>query len=226
MKNKLHVLIPCAGSGSRFGSKLPKQYHQLLDKTVLDWTLEVFTQKNIFASINIVYAVNDKHIANYFSKYPQVTFIPLGGTSRAESVNNGLSAIYANDNDWVLVHDAARCCLNRVDLENLIDQTLSRETGGILVQTISDTVKIVNLEDNTILRTIDRNSTFLAQTPQMFKFYDLKTALSMVDKLVVTDEASAMELAGFKVQTIISQYPNFKITVEQDLKLAEFLLQK
>lgn len=224
--NKLHVLIPCAGSGNRFGSTLPKQYHQLAGKTVLDWTLITFIENKKFASICVVYSANDSYMHDYFKKYPQVTFIPLGGVSRAESVSNGLSALYADSNDWVLVHDAARCCLTNFDLEQLINQVQQKNVGGILAQIATDTVKLVDLQMMVVNKTLNRNQIYLAQTPQMFKFSELKQALLKADKQFITDEASAMEIAGHEVQIIPAKYPNFKVTYQQDLELAELLLLK
>jgi 2-C-methyl-D-erythritol 4-phosphate cytidylyltransferase len=227
----MHVLIAAAGSGSRFGSELPKQHNQLAGKTVLEWTLELFLSANKFKSLNVIHAPNDTYIRNYKSKYPQVSFIAVGGGSRAESVLNGLNVLQTLNppSDWVLVHDAARCCLDLVDLKNLIKQVESSPaavSGGILATAATDTLKLSLNNSNLIAKTLDRRQIYLAQTPQMFRLADLIQALNSVDLEQVTDEASAMELAGKTVCLVETQHPNFKITYPHELKLAEFLLNK
>lgn len=226
--NNLHVLIPCAGSGSRFGSDIPKQHQLLLGKTVLEWTLEVFVFAANFQSINVIHASQDSYIISYINKFPQVNFMPVGGNSRAESVLNGLHELQArcNSNDWVLVHDAARCCLEISDLNNLIAQITTRNdiAGGILAAAATDTIKLSQGASKLIDKTLDRQQIYLAQTPQMFKLGDLISALTKVDLNLVTDEASAMERFGQNVCLVEAQQPNFKITYQHELKLAEFLL--
>lgn len=226
--NNLHVLIPCAGSGSRFGSSVPKQHHLLSGKTVLEWTLEVFILAANFQSINVIHTSQDPYIISYINKFPRVNFMPVGGNSRAESVLNGLHELQAqyNSNDWVLVHDAARCCLEISDLNNLIAQITARNDidGGILASAATDTIKLAQGALKLIDKTLDRRQIYLAQTPQMFKLGDLISALTNTDLNLVTDEASAMELSGRIVCLVEAQQPNFKITYSHELKLAEFLL--
>ena len=229
--SNMHVLIAAAGSGSRFGSELPKQHNQLASKTVLEWTLELFLSANKFKSLNVIHAPNDTYISNYKSKYPQVNFIAVGGASRAESVLNGLNVLqtFNQPHDWVLVHDAARCCLDLADLKNLIKQVESSPaavSGGILASIATDTLKLSLNNSALIAKTLDRRQIYLAQTPQMFKLADLIHALNSVDLEQVTDEASAMELVGKTVCLVETKFPNFKITYPHELKLAEFLLNK
>ncbi len=225
----LHILIPCAGSGSRFGSNVPKQYHVLAGKTVLDWTLNAFIDVVNLQSINVIYAPQDPYIMDYVDKFPQVNFMPVGGNSRAESVLNGLHELQMLHaaNDWVLVHDAARCCLDFTDLTNLIEQITTRDNiaGGILATVATDTIKLSStVGQNVINKTLDRRQIYLAQTPQMFRLAELIEALTTADLSLVTDEASAIELLGKNVYLIEAQQPNFKITYPHELKLAEFLL--
>ena len=227
----MHVLIAAAGSGSRFGSELPKQHNQLAGKTVLEWMLELFLSANKFKSLNVIHAPNDTYIRNYKSKYPQVNFIAVGGASRAESVLNGLNVLqtFNQPPDCVLVRDAARCCLDLADLKNLIKQVESSPaavSGGILASIATDTLKLSLNNSALIAKTLDRRQIYLAQTPQMFKLADLIHALNSVDLKQVTDEASAMELVGKTVCLVETKFPNFKITYPHELKLAEFLLNK
>ncbi|MDD3267124.1 MAG: 2-C-methyl-D-erythritol 4-phosphate cytidylyltransferase [Burkholderiales bacterium] len=224
MANKIHVLIPCAGHGSRFASDLPKQYHNLCDKTVLDWTLSAFQSVAIIDSITVVYSQNDSFIQNYIQKYPKINFLPLGGDTRANSVINGLINLDTAFDDWVLVHDAARCCINPLDIQKLIRLLINEKIGGILASRATDTIKYV--PNNHIEKTIDRNHIFLAQTPQMFRAGILLEALKSNDLSAITDEASAVELSGLPVQIIEADYPNFKVTYPIDLEYAKFIINQ
>lgn len=224
MVNKIHVLIPSAGHGSRFGSDLPKQYHNLCDKTVLDWTLLAFLSVSEITSITVVYSPNDSLIQKYIQQYPEINFLPLGGKTRANSVINGLSNLGLNSDDWVLVHDAARCCINPLDIQKLINSLSNEEVGGILAVQATDTIKHVS--NNLIDKTIDRKNIFLAQTPQMFRTNILLKALEATMLSCITDEASAVELLGLPVQVIVPDYLNFKITYPIDLEYAKFIIDK
>lgn len=221
---KFHVIIPCAGSGSRFASNIPKQYHELLDKTVLDWTLQAFTNLNIINSISVVYSPTDNLIQKYIRNYPQINFLPVGGASRAESVQNGLEALAVSDNDWILVHDAARCCIDERDVLNMIQQLKDDIIGGVLAIAATDTIKRVDVGSLNIVETIDRSQIYLAQTPQMFRYSVLKKALQHSSLAAITDEASAVELLQLPVGIVVTKYPNFKITYQQDLELAKYIL--
>lgn len=220
---KYHVLIPCAGHGSRFGSELPKQYQPLLGQTVLDWTLQTFLASSKVSSISVIHSVNDSRIVDYSTKYPTIKFSAKGGDTRAQSVINGLKSLNVDSDDWVLVHDAARCCINVHDIDKLINELSSSDVGGILATNATDTIKLADDRLN-IQQTIDRNSVYLAQTPQMFKHGILLNALEQADLNVVTDEASAVELCGLKVKIVKADYPNLKVTYPHDLIFAENVL--
>lgn len=224
--NRYHLIIPCAGSGSRFGSATPKQYHKLANKTVLDWTLDTFTQISALTSITVVYSAIDDLITEYIQKFPNVSFLPVGGSSRAESVLNGLRALNVSDDDWVLVHDAARCCINSHDVHSLIEQLTNDDVGGILATPAIDTIKQINPATNLITATIDRNLIYQAQTPQMFRYNQLLTALTNAPLDLITDEASAIERSGAPVKVVAAKFPNFKITYAADIELAEFILTR
>lgn len=224
MHNKIHVLIPCAGHGSRFASDLPKQYHNLCGKTVLDWTLSAFLSIEEVDSISVVYSQKDSYIQNYIHKYEMINFMPLGGDTRANSVVNGLTSLDLDYRDWILVHDAARCCIDSRDVKKLINLLKNEEVGGILASRATDTIKYV-LNNSIIEKTIDRSHIFLAQTPQMFRSEILLESLQSHDLAFITDEASAIELSGKDVKVVESDYPNFKITYPRDLEYAEFILK-
>ena len=220
---KFVALLPCAGSGSRFGSVLAKQYHPLCGKTVLDWTLRAFEAVMEIEQVLLVVSSDDELIDDYAAKYTKVRVVKLGGATRAESVNNGLQALELMPDDWVLVHDAARCCIHPEDIRKLINQLKNGTTGGILAAKAVDTIKQVDSAKQ-ILRTLDRQYIYLAQTPQMFRYQELTQALTRADLALVTDEASAIELAGGVVKVIESSAPNLKVTFPFDLQIAELVI--
>lgn len=220
---KYHTIIPCAGHGSRFGSELPKQYHALAGKTVLDWTLLAFSSVDYITSITVVCSPNDSYIDDYKKRFPNVVFANVGGSSRAESVANGLSFLNADPNDWILVHDAARCCIDRRDICKMIESLHFDIVGGILAVPATDTIKKVNPQTSLIESTIDRSTIYQAQTPQMFRSFLLSAALDSGLESI-TDEASAIEKLGHPIRIVPATYPNFKITYQQDIEFAECIL--
>ncbi len=221
--SKFIALLPCAGSGSRFGSVLAKQYHSLCNKTVLDWTLSAFETVAEIGEVLLVASPADELIDKYATKYNKVKIAKVGGTTRAESVNNGLRVLDLRANDWVLVHDAARCCVHPDDIRRLINQLKNGTNGGILATKVVDTIKQADAAKQ-VLTTLDRQYIYMAQTPQMFRYQELTHALSRVDLAQVTDEASAIELAGGVVKIIESSAPNLKVTFPFDLQIAELVI--
>ena len=151
-----------------------------------------------------------------------------GAEQRNGSVLAGLDALisHAALHDWVLVHDAARPCLQAHDIMRLIATVTANETGGILAEKMVDTVKQASA-DARVLRTLDRATLWRAQTPQMFRLDELRKALQQAQAqgLAVTDEASAMEMAGYPVQLVAGSAGNLKVTVPADLPLADWYLQ-
>lgn len=219
------VIIPCAGSGSRFASDLPKQYYPLLGKTVLDWTLNVFQQIAVISHIYVITQSSDIYIHAYANKYSKLTILKIGGSTRAETVSNALDYLQLAADSWVLVHDAARCCIQVKDIMNLIKSVKDLSSGGILASRSVDTLKQTDGFNN-IVKTIDRSRVYHAQTPQMFRAAELAAALRLCQQqqLVVTDEASALEVAGKTVAIIENGSHNLKITHPLDLKLAATIL--
>lgn len=219
------VIIPCAGSGSRFNSAIPKQYLPLLDKTVLDWTLQAFLRVKQISAIYVVCQADDGYIEDYRLKYSTVSFLTYGGETRAATVTNALDIINANNDDWILVHDAARCCVDPSDIEKMIVSLEGAAIGGILASKATDTLKQVDIDGN-IIATIDRSSTYQAQTPQMFRYEVLKSALvkCRTANMNVTDEASAVEFLGKTVKIVESDSCNLKVTYPQDLLMAECII--
>lgn len=222
---KYWVVIPAAGSGSRMQRDIPKQYLEVLGKTIIEHTLEVFIESRHVQNVMICLPESDqifKHLA--VAKSPKVD-VAKGGTSRAQSVFNGLLALDAADDDWVLVHDAARPCFNEALLNYLIAQLADDEVGGIMAVRAKDTLKLSD-PDNRINITVDRSTIWQAQTPQMFRFHLLKRALGLAlsQSVDITDEASALEWAGYQPMLVEGDARNIKVTTPEDLELVEFLL--
>ena len=228
-KARYWVIVPAAGSGKRMGGDIPKQYLSLAGRSVLEHTLYRLSLHNAIAEIIVVLAENDQHWhklhLNWVAK-PVRTVI--GGEERCHSVLNGLNAIrqMAHDKDWVLVHDAARPCIRPDDIERLIT-TCQDETGGLLGMPVKDTMKQVD-SDNIITATLQRDQIWHALTPQMFRYKQLLSTLTeAVEKAsLVTDEAMAIESAGYRPRMVEGSADNIKITHPDDLVLAEFYLEQ
>ena len=224
MTRQIIAILPAAGIGSRMRADKPKQYLKILDKTILEHTLTVMLTHS--AVTQIILAVNreDPYIANIaLIGHPKIQTV-IGGETRAESVFNGLKVI-DEKNTWVLVHDAARPCLTHSDIDKLL--AVNDEQGAVLAIPVTDTIKRATA-DQRILQTEDRTQLWQAQTPQFFRADLLKHALMQAfrQKLNVTDEASAMELAGFRPHLVVGRSDNLKVTRPEDLALAEFYLSK
>lgn len=222
---RLWVVIPAAGSGSRMQQSHPKQYLSIQGVTIIEHTLNAFLAKPEIARIMVCIAQNDQHFNQLaVADNPRVA-TTLGGSSRALSVLNGVNALAADDQDWVLVHDAARPCLSVNLLDSLIQQLKSDEIGGILAVPANDTLKRANSEQR-IESTMDRSTIWQAQTPQMFRYGLLKNAInhSISNNIEITDEASALESMGYMPKLIKGDARNLKVTTPDDIDLAEFLL--
>lgn len=220
------ILVPAAGSGSRMGASLPKQYLPLGDKSLLETTLERLLQLPDIAGLVLVLSPSD----SYWPRLPLAAdpriHVVDGGRERADSVLNGLRflAEKARPDDWVLVHDAARPCVRLADIARLRAALTKHPVGGILGVPVSDTLKQVS--DNRIMATQDRSSLWQAQTPQVFRYGRLRDCLSQAlsDGLAVTDEASALEAFGHHPLMVQGHTDNLKVTRAEDLQLARWIL--
>lgn len=222
MANKFIALIPCAGSSTRFGGDIPKQYVTIAGKTILEHTLGVFISLEEVSSIVLIAAMNDSYINSYKNLSDKISIKKVGGKTRAETVLNGLNSLECSDDDWVLVHDAARCCIKSKIIKKLIDELGADDVGGILAVGATDTIKKAN--DGIIIETLKRENIYLAQTPQMFRYGILKKSLNNKLLTEFTDEASAVEQLGYLVKIIQSDSANIKVTYPLDLLFAEVLL--
>ncbi|OOS00531.1 2-C-methyl-D-erythritol 4-phosphate cytidylyltransferase [Haemophilus paracuniculus] len=219
-KRQIIAIIPASGVGSRMQASVPKQYLPLNGKTILEHTVSLFLDHPQIDKIIVAVSPSDPYYAELeLLKSPKIQLV-FGGETRADSVFNGLQVV--DDQAWALVHDAARPCLKRSDLDKLLQ--IDDHNGAILATPAVDTMKRAN--GNTILHTEDRSTLWHALTPQFFRADLLRQALqSAFEKgQSVTDEASAMELAGFTPQLVAGRSDNLKITRPEDLALAAFYL--
>jgi 2-C-methyl-D-erythritol 4-phosphate cytidylyltransferase len=222
------AVVPAAGVGKRMGADVPKQYLEILGKPVLQHTLERLLAVDALAGIAVALGAEDGYWPELpCASHPKILRTP-GGKERADSVLSGLNSLkgMADPDDWVLVHDAARACLTKGDVEKLMETLRNDPVGGILALPVSDTLKGVDGGDS--VETLDRSRIWRALTPQMFRFGMLRHALldAAERKLIVTDEASALELQGFRPRIVEGRPDNIKITRPEDLPLAAFYLER
>lgn len=225
---RCHALIPSAGNGSRLPGDAPKQYRRLLGEAVVQHTVRAFLQTSHIASVAVVVQADDTMAASCLAADARLSILPLGGASRAHSVLGGLDGLLqagAVADDWVLVHDAARCCITPELIDRLIDACVNDATGGLLALPLPDTLKAADAAGR-VARTEPREGRWLAQTPQMFRLGALRDALqaALSGDAAITDEASAIEHAGAHPLLVTGASWNFKITYPQDLELAQALL--
>ena len=223
--SEFYALVPAAGSGSRMGSDLPKQYLDLAGHPMLYYALTTLCACPQIGTVYVVLAPDDIHFKRYDWSHCAGKLAPLycGGATRAESVANGLLASELEPDDWVLVHDAARPCLTQAHLDKLIAELRTDAVGGILAIPVADTLKRADAQQR-IACTESREQLWQAQTPQMFRAGLLAQALLQCQS--VTDEASAIEALGLQPKLVAGDSTNFKVTYSQDIRLAELLLKK
>ncbi len=218
------ALVPAAGSGSRMGGELPKQYLPLAGQPMIYHALNALCSNADIGTVFVVLAPDDMLFLSYDWSRFGAKLQPLfcGGATRAESVLNGLLASELEPDDWVLVHDAARPCLSQAQLAYLIGELRDDGIGGILAVPVADTLKRADSAQR-IACTEKREQLWQAQTPQMFRSGLLLQALQRASSF--TDEASAVEALGLHPKLVASEPTNFKVTYPQDIKLAELLLR-
>ena len=223
---RFHVVIPCAGTGSRAGVDIPKQYAPLAGVPMVLHTLKAFAAVPGLGHAMLVVSPQDSLIAQLLTDHPQPAFTltPRGGATRAQSVLGGLRSLQekgVDPSDWVLVHDAARCLITPRLIQALLAACANDSVGGLLALPLPDTLKAS--VDGRVSATLKRSDKWLAQTPQMFRLGSLAQALEQPSE-DITDEASAMEAKGFAPLLIEGASFNFKVTYPQDWALAEAVL--
>ena len=220
-----HVIIPAAGIGNRMATVLPKQYVPLAGKPMISHTIQVFFKHPRIASIHLALNPED----DFWRSLPLEPASKLklhytGGESRSETVLNTLRALEVADDDWILVHDAARPGLTQQLLDNFLNTLENDPVGGLLALPLADTLK--QADGNTrIAGTIPRANLWQAQTPQMFRYGLLKKALESFNG-TATDEAEAIEALGLQPKLVQGEMRNLKITYPQDLEILEALFSK
>ncbi|MDA8446628.1 IspD/TarI family cytidylyltransferase [Paracidovorax valerianellae] len=246
-QGRFWALLPCAGVGARamaeppvavpatFGALasgqgaapvLPKQYQTVAGLPMVLHTLAAFAGVGRLLGTLVAVAPGD----GFFDAQPQPTFFvaPCGGATRAATVLGGLRVLQergALAEDWVLVHDAARCLVTTAQIDALIDACADDAVGGLLAHKLADTLKtaIDGPGGVRVSSTVDRTDKWLAQTPQMFRLGPLRQALEHLG-LAATDEASAMEAMGLHPRLVPGGAQNFKVTYPADFALAEAVL--
>lgn len=230
---RFHALIPCAGSGSRAGTAHPKQYQVLAGQPMVMHTLRALAGVPQLASGWVILSPGDDF------EWPQANWPThfrreaCGGLSRAESVFNGLSAMLRAGlpaDDWVLVHDAARCLITPEAVSSLLEACQHDPVGGLLALPLPDTLKSHTLDSQgpRVASTVPREDKWLAQTPQMFRLGALHAALAdaaATGFAAITDESSAMERLGFSPRLVPGSAQNLKVTYPADFAFAEAVLK-
>lgn len=232
---KYWLVMPAAGSGRRFQGDVPKQYTPLLGRTVIEWALAPFLGDPRCAHAVVVIADSDATWHRVAARLGTVRLSACaGGGERSVSVRRGLAALAdrADAGDWVLVHDAARPCLDSRDLEELIARVTAHGKGGLLAIRAADTLKQAQADPQahqgpTVARTVERADLWRALTPQMFRFGALCAALDAAQAggRNPTDEAQAMEWGGASPLLVEGRSTNLKLTTSEDLALAEGVLR-
>ena len=224
---RCHALVPCAGSGSRAGTAQPKQYQPLAGRPLVQHTLAALGAVARIDRLLVVVAPGDDTLRQPGARWQ---LADCGGATRAESVCNGLDHLLASGaapQDWVLVHDAARCLLTPALVDALIDACLPDAVGGLLALPLPDTLKMEDAQGRSAA-TVERAGKWLAQTPQMFRLGALHDALAAHAArgfAGITDEASAIEAAGLRPLLVCGSAHNVKVTYPEDFALAEAVLR-
>jgi 2-C-methyl-D-erythritol 4-phosphate cytidylyltransferase len=221
------AVVPAAGRGERFGSRLPKQYARVLGRPVLSWTLAALLAERSLAGVVVALAPGDRRFARLPESRDDRVRRCRGGARREISVANALEALAgeADERDWVLVHDAARPCLRRADLRALLAQVGDDPVGGLLAVPVGETLRRAG-RDGRAGRTVPREGIWRAMTPQMFRYGLLRRALALCIERgrAVTDEAAAVEALGLRAILVRGRGDNVKITLAEDRSLAAAIL--
>jgi 2-C-methyl-D-erythritol 4-phosphate cytidylyltransferase len=221
------ALIPAAGTSMRFGGGVPKQYAPIAGVPLLRRSIDALNDAVVLEAVFVVLAREDKLYAERIGKVRGVEALYCGGSTRAESVKNGLAAIgrRAAAEDWVLVHDAARPCIDVTTLNRLLHELEDEPVGGLLAVPLADTLK--RAEGGAGLRAMStelRDSLWCAQTPQMFRYAILQHAFRNADCAKISDEAQAVEALGVRPRLVQGSPANIKVTYPEDVALAEAIL--
>ena len=217
-------MIPAAGNGSRFRGELPKQYWMLDGKPMLVHSIERLAASIPLQQVHVVVSPGDRWFDEVIGTTPGVTVLRCGGATRGETVRNALLALAdAADDDWILIHDAVRPCIDPASLMRLQQELLHDDVGGLLALPMVGTLKRAGAEGRSV-RSEPREGLWCAQTPQMFRYGVLRDALARPDAAHCTDEAQAVEAMGLQPRLVTGNPTNLKITYPEDLTLAAAIM--
>lgn len=223
----LWCVVPAAGRGARFGGERPKQYVELGGKPLLVRTLERLAMCERVAGLMVALAPGDTYWPGFAELCGKPVLTTQGAVERSGSVLAGLRALPATvgDDAFVLVHDAARPCVLAADVERLVERGIA-VGGALLAAPLRDTLKLADAQAR-VAATEPREARWRALTPQMFRRGELTAALEAAERdgIAVTDEAMAMERAGFRPLLVEGSESNIKVTTPGDLALAAYLLR-
>jgi 2-C-methyl-D-erythritol 4-phosphate cytidylyltransferase len=218
-------LVPAAGVGARSGADRPKQYVALAGSAIIAHTLAALAAVPGLAATLVMLSPDDDQFEAAVPGFDAGWVARRGGATRAHTVANGLDELIArgaSPQDWVLVHDAARCLLRPEWVAKLIQACRDDAVGGLLALPLADTLK--QASHGRVMATVDRSAKWAAQTPQMFRLGLLRQALEAAGE-AVTDEAGAIEALGHQPLLVEAALENFKVTWPADFELAERLLR-
>ncbi len=223
------AIIPAAGSGKRFAAALAKQYQSIAGKPLLDYTLETFIHSKDCEKILLIISADDENFKGLKNITHDKIIVIEGGNERQDSVHNGLKYLFDNnlpESIPLLIHDAVRPCLTEKDLTRLLEQFRTKQEACFLASEVVDSIKQID-QDLSVSANVNREQLVAAQTPQMARFSDIETAYKQAIKkaVVATDEVSLLVDASIKVNAVIAKDPNFKVTKQIDLELAELVLK-
>lgn len=226
---KYWAVVPAAGVGRRMNTDIPKQYLEIRGKTLMEHTVQRLLDFPLLEKIVVVLDQSDDRYQDIeLLRHPRIMLVQ-GGEERYNSVLNGLQALdgLAGESDWVMVHDVARPCIRRSDLDWLVTQLKDHPVGGLLGNPVRDTMKRAGL-DGVVSETVERSSLWHALTPQMFRVRQLREAIAKAieDQMPVTDEASAIEYAGLSPVMVEGHPDNIKVTRGTDLALASLYIEQ
>ena len=233
MNHSIWAIVPAAGIGKRMLSSIPKQYLLLNDRPVLEYTVNALLDNKNVSGLIIALQPDDVYWPQINITSNKPVLRTVGGDERADSVLNAIEKLYQHEDfdaesDWVMVHDAVRPCIRQQDINKLVADVATDENGGLLALPVRDTMKRQKADATQAMveQTVDRENLWHALTPQYFHADRLKTALQSAkkDNRVITDESSAMEMAGFSPRLVQGHEDNIKITRPDDLRLASLYL--
>ena len=220
---RIVALVPAAGVGTRASrvnqDHVPKQYRMIAGQPMIKHAVGALLCDSRIEQVRVITAPLDEVAQELLSDMPRTLCSPVGGAERSDTVLNGLEQAGLAENDWVLVHDAARPGLPLEALSRLIDACLENGVGGLLAMPVADTIKYAD-QTGRVDRTVDRAQLWAAQTPQMFRVGLLLAALRQAKKSgqALTDEAQAMESAGHQPLLIPGSGRNAKVTWPDDFE--------